>query len=51
MAAVDIPLIGGHEADSHGDPHANYLKVKRGIGSWMLTLDHKRIGAHVPDGR
>jgi cytochrome c oxidase subunit 1 len=44
MAAVDIPITGGHEADAHGDPHANYLKAKHGIGSWMLTLDHKRIG-------
>src|SRR5271165_1569212 len=44
MAAVDIPAVGGHAEDAHGDPHANYLKAKRGIGSWMLTLDHKRIG-------
>ena len=22
----------------------NYLAVKRGIGSWLVTLDHKRIG-------
>src|SRR5271165_441731 len=44
MAAVDIPAVGGHAEDAHGDPHANYLKVKSGIGSWMLTLDHKRIG-------
>src|SRR5499427_1445180 len=44
MAAVDIPVAGGHAADAHGDPNVNYLKAKRGIGSWMLTLDHKRIG-------
>src|SRR3984885_9611139 len=44
MAAVDIPLVGRHEADSHGDPHANYLTANRGIASWMLTVDHKRIG-------
>src|SRR5258708_1727370 len=44
MAAIDIPLSGDHGADSHGDPHANYLKAKRGIASWMLTYDHKRIG-------
>jgi cytochrome c oxidase subunit 1 len=44
MAAIDIPLVAGHEEDAHGDPHANYLKAKHGIGSWMLTLDHKRIG-------
>jgi cytochrome c oxidase subunit 1 len=22
----------------------NYLEVKRGLGSWLVTLDHKRIG-------
>jgi cytochrome c oxidase subunit 1 len=44
MAAVDIPVAGGHEADSHGDPNAPYLTAKRGIGSWLTTLDHKRIG-------
>jgi cytochrome c oxidase subunit 1 len=22
----------------------NYIEVKRGIGSWLVTLDHKRIG-------
>src|SRR5258708_5147318 len=43
MAAVDIPLVGGHAADAHGDPHANYLKASRGIGSWLVTYDHKRI--------
>src|SRR5579863_9014402 len=43
MAAVDVP-VGGHAADAHGDPDANYLKAKRGIGSWLYTLDHKRIG-------
>src|SRR5579883_693311 len=44
MAAVDIPIAGGHAESEHGDPHANYLKAKRGIASWMLTVDHKRIG-------
>ena len=44
MAAVPIPLAGAHAEDAHGDPHANYLKAKRGIASWMLTFDHKRIG-------
>ena len=43
MAAVDIPA-GGHAEDAHGDPDANYLTAKRGIWSWLLTLDHKRIG-------
>jgi cytochrome c oxidase subunit 1 len=26
------------------EPEPNYLKVKRGLGSWLVTLDHKRIG-------
>jgi cytochrome c oxidase subunit 1 len=43
MAAVDIPAVG-HAEDSHGDPDAMYLVAKRGIWSWVTTLDHKRIG-------
>lgn len=33
--------------DSHGDEldlNENYLKVGKGVGSWLFTLDHKRIG-------
>jgi cytochrome c oxidase subunit I len=44
MAAVDMPVAGGHAEDAHGDPHANFLTAKRGIKSWLFTLDHKRIG-------
>src|SRR5271166_4929107 len=44
MAAVDIPIVGGHAADAHGDPDAMYLDAKKGFMSWMVTLDHKRIG-------
>src|SRR5271169_2193645 len=45
MAAVDIPVAGGHAAaDAHGDPDANYLKASHGVRSWLTTLDHKRIG-------
>ena len=43
MSAVDKP-IASHVDDSHGDPNANYLDAKHGIGSWLYTLDHKRIG-------
>jgi cytochrome c oxidase subunit 1 len=43
MAAVDIPALG-HAPDSHGDPDASYLIAKRGVWSWVTTLDHKRIG-------
>src|SRR5271170_3502645 len=44
MAAIDIPIVGGHTADDHGDPDVNYLKVKTGIRSCVYTVDHKRIG-------
>src|SRR5271166_5016817 len=44
MAAVDIPIVGGHAADAHGDPDAMYLDAKKGFAAWMVTLDHKRIG-------
>jgi cytochrome c oxidase subunit 1 len=44
MAAVDIPALGGHEADAHGDGNAPYLTANRGIMSWVYTVDHKRIG-------
>ncbi len=43
MSAVDKP-IAGHVDDSHGDPNASYLEAKHGIGPWLYTLDHKRIG-------
>jgi cytochrome c oxidase subunit I len=44
MAAVDMPIVSGHPADAHGDPHAMYLNAKKGWTSWLWTLDHKRIG-------
>jgi cytochrome c oxidase subunit 1 len=44
MAAVDMPIVSGHAADAHGDPHAMYLKAKKGWANWVWTLDHKRIG-------
>jgi cytochrome c oxidase subunit 1 len=28
----------------HGDADTNYLNAKRGIMSWLFTIDHKRIG-------
>ena len=28
----------------HGEPTVNYLNCSRGWKSWLLTLDHKRIG-------
>ncbi|MCL2447548.1 MAG: cbb3-type cytochrome c oxidase subunit I, partial [Polyangiaceae bacterium] len=44
MAAIDVPITGGHAGDAHGDPDVNYLKAKTGIWSWLSTIDHKRIG-------
>jgi len=45
MAAVDIPMAPvAHAPHAHGDPDANYLTATRGIGSWLTTVDHKRIG-------
>jgi cytochrome c oxidase subunit 1 len=34
---------GGHDAHT-SPPGANYLNAQKGIWSWLLTLDHKRIG-------
>src|SRR5947209_11830321 len=31
-------------AKPHFGPHENYLNEGRGIKSWLLTTDHKRIG-------
>ncbi len=30
--------------DAHGDPNASFLDVAKGPMSWIVTLDHKRIG-------
>jgi cytochrome c oxidase subunit 1 len=40
MAAVTTP---GHDEGQADDP-SNYLRAKHGIMSWIVTLDHKRIG-------
>ena len=42
MAAITTPHTGEHE---HGnDEEKSYLEVQKGLGSWLYTLDHKRIG-------
>ncbi len=41
-----VPNDHGEEAL---DPNENYLKAGKGLGSWLLTLDHKRIGICVFD--
>jgi cytochrome c oxidase subunit I len=40
MADV-ISVPRAHETDSH---HASYLVEPKGLKSWLLTVDHKRIG-------
>ena len=40
MAA--ITTTPGHHDEV--DPNVSYLKAAKGIGSWLVTLDHKRIG-------
>ena len=43
MASVATTAPGPHHGDA--DPNANYLNaVARGSASWLVTLDHKRIG-------
>jgi cytochrome c oxidase subunit 1 len=41
MASV---ATAAHPHHSETDSNADYLSVSKGIGSWLTTLDHKRIG-------
>ena len=41
MSTIDASLAAG---SSSAAPRRDYLKHSRGILSWLLTLDHKRIG-------
>ena len=41
MAATDTAVPGEHEGHSSG---VNYLNAKKGLMSWLTTVDHKRIG-------
>ena len=41
MAAITTTPGSGHEQI---DEHESFLKVRKGIMSWLYTLDHKRIG-------
>ena len=42
MSASTIDHAPAH--GEHGGHHDNYLIAKRGIGSWLYTVDHKRLG-------
>src|SRR5690349_21333032 len=39
-----IPITTGHAPGAHPEHGGNYLTHGTGIKSWLLTLDHKRIG-------
>jgi len=43
MAAITTSPdhVHGHE---NVDPNVSYLEASKGIGNWLVTLDHKRIG-------
>jgi cytochrome c oxidase subunit 1 len=42
--ATDVAETSAHDAHGGLDPNENYLKAGRGVMSWLITLDHKRIG-------
>jgi len=42
MAAITTDQHG--QGDHGGEPGVDYLNVKKGLMSWLITLDHKRIG-------
>ncbi len=41
--ATEVAVAPGHHEDEP-DHMANYLIAARGVKSWLVTLDHKRIG-------
>jgi cytochrome c oxidase subunit I len=42
MASVATTTHGPHHGEA--DPNADYMHASKGLASWLLTLDHKRIG-------
>jgi len=42
MAAITTTPGSSH--GEHGDPNASFIDAKKGLMSWLVTLDHKRIG-------
>lgn len=45
MTTIDTTLpLGAEAAADESEVAQNYLTVRRGLMSWLLTLDHKRIG-------
>ena len=43
MSATSIDHSPSHAAGEHGH-HDNYLVAKKGLSSWLWTVDHKRLG-------
>jgi cytochrome c oxidase subunit 1 len=43
MSTTTADKAAGGHAGAH-EAEADYLRAKRGIMSWLITLDHKRIG-------
>ncbi len=41
---VTKQIMSGDMLSSHHDAHPNYLTASSGLKSWLLTVDHKRIG-------
>ena len=37
-------IMSGDAVSSHHEVHPNYLVATSGLKSWLLTVDHKRIG-------
>jgi cytochrome c oxidase subunit 1 len=43
MSATSIDHSPSHASAEHGH-HDNYLVAKKGLSSWLWTVDHKRLG-------
>jgi cytochrome c oxidase subunit 1 len=45
MASTTLPDTGHHHGDAHGHAEElDFYRSKRGLWSWLSTVDHKRIG-------
>ena len=44
MAVEATTHPGAHGHEGHGHSDKSYLNEKTGLMSWLITLDHKRIG-------
>ncbi len=44
MAATDIAVPEKDDTQGHAAPGQSYLEAGKGLKSWLITLDHKRIG-------